>query len=60
MRIILECDINYTYKDNESRKLEGDNITVYGELNGTAKSETILGKQVIYPYVDIETDNQDF
>lgn len=47
-------DMNYTYKDNESRKLEGDNITVYGELNGTAKSETILGKQVIYPYVDIE------
>lgn len=47
-------DMNYTYKDNESRKLDGDTITVYGELNGTAKSETVLGKQVIYPYVDIE------
>lgn len=44
----------YYYKDGESHKLEGDSITVYGVLKGTTTTETVLGKQVTLPYIDIE------
>ncbi len=43
----------YRYKDGESKMLENDNVTVYGDLNGTANSKTVLGKQVTMPYVEI-------
>ncbi len=43
----------YRYKDGESKILENDNVTVYGDLNGTANSKTVLGKQVTMPYVEI-------
>jgi hypothetical protein len=58
---IFVSDINgdkwgcvYTYKDNENRLLEGDYVRVYGTLNGTTKTETVLGKQISLPYVSIK------
>ena len=48
---------NYSYSDGESHVLEGDYVTVYGELDGTANTETVLGKQVTVPYVSIEYIN---
>lgn len=44
----------YSYDDGESRMLEGDQVTVYGMLDGTTTSETVLGKQVEMPYLNIE------
>ena len=44
----------YSYNKGESKILEGDNITVYGELDGTTTSRTLLGKQVTLPYVVIK------
>lgn len=34
--------------------LEGDQVTVYGMLDGTTTSETVLGKQVEMPYLNIK------
>lgn len=48
---------NYNYSEGESRVLEGDSITVYGMLDGTANTETVLGKQVTMPFVSIEYIN---
>ena len=45
---------NITYKEGQSRMLEGDYVTIYGILNGTRKVKTIIGKQVTLPYIDIE------
>lgn len=44
-------DVTYYYSDGESHVLEGDNITVYGQCNGTSNSTTVLGKQVTMPSV---------
>ena len=47
-----EC--SYTYKNGESKMLERDWVTVYGLIDGTRNSTTVLGKQVTMPYVKIE------
>lgn len=47
-----EC--GYTYKDGESHCLEGDTVTLYGDLDGTETSTTLLGKQVTLPYVSVK------
>lgn len=44
----------YSYKEGESHLLENDNVTVYGQCYGTQNTETLLGKQVTLPYVDLE------
>ena len=46
--------ITYSYKDGESHKLEGDSITVYGLLDGTQTTKTVLGKQVTLPYISAD------
>ncbi|MBR6252524.1 MAG: DUF4190 domain-containing protein [Clostridia bacterium] len=43
--------ITYSYGEDESHKLEGDSITIWGMLDGTQTTETILGKQVELPYI---------
>lgn len=45
---------NITYSEGQSRILEGDYVTVYGTLNGTTTSRTVLGQQVTMPYIDIQ------
>lgn len=44
----------YSYSSGESRILEGDNVTFYGKLKGTANTTTVLGKQITLPEVDIK------
>ena len=44
----------YSYDNGEAHMLEGDQVTVYGILDGTTTSETVLGKQVEMPYLYIE------
>lgn len=44
----------YTYSDGESRFLEGDNVAVYGVCGGTENTNTVLGKQVTLPRIDVE------
>lgn len=44
----------YSYKDEETHFLEGDNVTFYGILNGTQTSNTVLGKQVTMPYLKVK------
>lgn len=44
----------YSYAENESHLLEGDYVTFYGMCKGTTKSTTVLGKQVILPYVNVK------
>lgn len=44
----------YSYEEGESHLLEGDNITVYGECNGTDTAETLIGEQVTMPDIDVE------
>lgn len=44
---------NVSYKEGDSRILEGDYITVYGILDGTVTSENLLGEQVVMPYISI-------
>lgn len=46
--------ITYRYKGGESHKLEGDSVTVYGLLDGTQTTETVLGKQVTLPYISAD------
>ena len=48
---------NYNYSSGETRVLEGDYVTVYGQLDGTTKATTLLGKQVTMPYIEIEYFN---
>lgn len=47
----------YSYKDGESRILEGDSVVLYGKCKGTDTAETLLGEQVTLPRVDIEYIN---
>ena len=44
----------YSYKDGEEHLLEGDSVTLYGKCKGTVNVDTIMGKQVTLPEVDIE------
>ena len=44
----------YSYDSGEAHMLEGDQVTVYGMLDGTTTSETVLGKQVEMPYLNIK------
>lgn len=44
----------YSYSENESHILEGDFVTIYGICYGTTNSETVLGKQVTMPYIEID------
>lgn len=45
--------ISYTYEsDNESKILEGDNISVYGESTGTKSYTAIFGNQITIPSID--------
>ncbi len=44
----------YKYKENESRILEGDIITLYGICNGTKTYTTVLGNSLTIPLVKIE------
>lgn len=41
--------ITYTHKEGESRILDGDYITVYGECDGVTSVTNILGAQMTYP-----------
>ncbi len=47
----------YSYKEGESRLLEGDYVTVYGKCKGTENAETLIGQQVTLPRVDVEYIN---
>lgn len=47
-------ETSYSYKDGEPHLLEGDNITIWGNLKGTTTSSTVLGKQVIMPDIDVK------
>lgn len=47
----------YSYKDGESRLLEGDGVTMYGTCKGTENTKTLLGQQVTLPRVDVEYIN---
>lgn len=47
----------YSYNDGEEHVMEGDSITVYGKCEGTDTTETILGKQVTIPRIDIKYIN---
>lgn len=44
----------YSYKDGESQLLEDDKVTVYGVCNETTNTETVLGKQVTMPYIELK------
>lgn len=44
----------YNYSENESHLLEGDYVTFYGKCNGTTTTDTVLGKQVTLPYIDVK------
>lgn len=44
----------YKYSDGESHMLEGDTVTIYGVLDGTTTTKTVLGKQVVVPYIKIK------
>lgn len=43
--------VNYTYGDDESHKLNGDSIEVWGNLDGTATVDNVLGVQQTLPYI---------
>jgi hypothetical protein len=47
-------DCTIYYDKGQSRVLEGDYVTVYGILNGTSTSTTVMGKQVTMPSVQVE------
>ena len=49
---------SYSYDEGESHILEGDNVTVYGVLDGTANATTVLGKQVTMPDVSAKYISQ--
>ena len=44
--------VNYTYSDGESRVIEEDNVTLYGECTGTETYTALLGNSVTIPAVD--------
>lgn len=47
--------VDYTRKDDtESRILEDDIVTVYGEIKGIKTYETVLGSQVSIPHINAE------
>lgn len=45
---------SYSYSDNESKILENDKVTVYGESTGTETYTTVLGNTQTIPSVDAE------
>ena len=47
----------YSYKEGETRLLEGDNVTIYGKCQGTDNTKTLLGQQVTLPRIDAEYIN---
>ena len=47
----------YSYKEGESRLLEGDWVTMYGKCAGTENTTTLLGQQVTLPRIDVEYVN---
>lgn len=50
--------ISYSYaNDNETKILDGDNISVYGQSTGTTSYTTILGSQVTIPSIDAKYIN---
>ena len=49
--------VTYSRKDGESRILEGDNITCYGECNGVTSYTNVLGSQVTIPSMRMEYYN---
>ena len=52
-----EWGCNYSYADGETHILEGDKVTLYGKLNGTQDSVTVLGKQVTLPFIEVKYMN---
>lgn len=46
--------VSYGYSDNESKILENDKVTVYGESTGTETYTTVLGNTQTIPSVDAE------
>lgn len=47
----------YVRADGESRILEGDNITCYGECDGVTSYTTVLGSQVTIPSIKVKYYN---
>ena len=46
--------VTYFRKDGESRILEGDNITCYGECNGVTSYTSVVGSQVTIPSMEMK------
>lgn len=46
--------VTYSREEGESRILEGDNITCYGECGGVRSYTTVLGSQVTIPSLKME------
>lgn len=46
--------VTYTHKDGESRILENDRITCYGECKGVESYTSVLGSQVTIPSMKME------
>lgn len=46
--------VTYSREEGESRILEGDNITCYGECDGVKSYTTVLGSQVTIPSLKME------
>lgn len=46
--------VSYYYSEGESRILEDDNITVYGECTGTTSYKSVLGGTITIPSVDMK------
>lgn len=46
--------VTYSREEGESRILEGDNITGYGECNGVTSYTTIVGSQITIPSMRME------
>lgn len=45
---------SYTYSDNESKILEDDIVTLYGECEGTTTYTSILGQKITVPKINIK------
>lgn len=46
--------ISYLRQEGESRILEGDSITAYGECNGVTNVTNLLGQQMTYPSMNMK------
>lgn len=49
--------VTYSRKEGESRILEGDNITCYGECDGVESYTTVIGSQVTIPSLKMKYYN---